>query len=519
MSAVFDDIGTEHSSFIDYDQRHDSQYQEVNVVVSDLHIGAGPSICLEYGGRRGIARAWRATLHHVFHLGEKHETIDNLLEEFRFDGGWGQFLDLISSHYRHCEALRLRLLGDIFDPLVVPWEGRYEDPPYEQTAVIKLRQIISGHPNFFLALAKFMTQSNCWLDIFVGNHDLFMVWSEVQAELRRTIAGDDPEVNNRLRFISHQQDYRLIERGILYEHGHFAEPHNSVEARNTIVTDVLGQRLKQPILNAPYGNYMFVDMVTRLRYSNPLVGRMRSDRRVWNHAFRHRWLWGLKAGVLLVWHFIYSHLFAIADIRRKANLRKILDIVAWTTSNQSVDHYAEKLLERFDGVKVVVLGHSHNWRRQSSERGTYLNIGHWSTSYRLVEPKLEQTWSRFRRLEFVWRVLIHFFRTGEVRLAWKMTKFVGLLALIAAMVAFIGGAFDHGAWTWWPLQPIVAKILVSIALIFLLVAGVFRLFSTEPEIKSDTKLTFGLIKHGHDGSLQADVMEYEPETGRIRECV
>ncbi|MFH1046768.1 MAG: hypothetical protein V1738_00550 [Patescibacteria group bacterium] len=495
------------------------KYEEINIVISDLHLGEGPQTELEYGGRRGFSRAMRVILYRVFGIGSPHEVVNNDLEEFHYDHEFADFLGFTAERYRATDQLRLRLLGDVFDPLTVAWEGRYQDPPYEDVAVAKLVRIIAGHPDFFRALKDFISQSNCRLDIFVGNHDLFLVWPAVQRLLRSTITGDDSELDERLRIIDQRDRYRLKERDVLYEHGNFAEPHNSVKAQDTIVLSILGQNLRRPILNAPYGNYMFVDMVTRIKNSNPLVGRIRSDRRVWNHAFRYRWLWGLKAGLLLVWHFIYSHLFAVADIRRKATLRKILDIVAWTTSNQSVDGYAMRLLERNDDVKVVVLGHSHNWRRMSSDHGTYLNVGNWSCSYRLEEPAFELKWSRLPRVEFAWRALRHFFLTGEVRFAWRMTKFVGALALISAMFAFVFGAFDGGAWTFWPLQPIVTKVLVGLALTFILVAGVFRLFSTEPSIKSDTHFTFGLIGYRHDGKFRADLMEYDAKKRTANECV
>ncbi len=511
---------TGESASDDYPE-HDSgrKYDEVNVIISDLHLSEGPHVSLEYGGRRGLSRIWRSLLHRLFKRGSKHETINNRLEEFHYDSEFADFLQLTATRYRECGCLRLRLLGDIFDPLAVSWGGQYQDPPYEDVAVAKMQRIIEGHLEFFLALSEFVSQPNCRLDIFVGNHDLFICWFKVQKLLRQVIAGNDAELNCRIRFIDYGKSFRVKERGVLYEHGNFAEPHNSVSPEDTIVADVLGAELRHPILNHPYGNYMFVDMVTRLKNSNQLVGRVRSDRRVWNHAFRYRWVWGLRAGLLLVWHFIYSHFFALADIRRKATLRKILDIVAWTTSTQSVDEYAKRLQKRNEDCKVVVLGHSHNWRRSSSDHGTYLNVGNWSCSYRLEENEFELSWDRFPRVEFAWRALQHFFRTGEVPFAWRLTKFVGVLALIAAMIAFVFGAFDGGDWTFWPLPAIVVKVLVGIAIVFVSAAGIFRLFSAEPYILPDTRFTFGLIRHRRDGKMKADLMEFDSESRTVHECV
>jgi UDP-2,3-diacylglucosamine pyrophosphatase LpxH len=493
-------------------------YKHVDVVVSDLHLGCGPEVKLVYGGRRGLPRLAWAALRRCG-IGQREENIDNFLEDFFFDQEFVNFTRLIAENYQCAESVTLRLLGDTFDPLTVPWEGKYQDPPYEDTAVVKMREMIDGHPDFFQALIGLLSRPNCYLDLFVGNHDLLLCWPKVQELLREVLTGGDPEIDQKLRFIDHRDNFQLKERGVLFEHGNKAEPHNSVRPENVIVTEVLGHELDDPILNSPYGSYMFVDMVTRIRRGNPLVGRVRSDRRVWNHAFRYRWLWGLHAGVLLVWHFVYSHFWAVADIRRKATLHNILDIVSWTMSNPSIDDYARQLQERNPDVSVVVLGHSHNRGRSTSRRGTYLNVGNWSLSYRLEEPALEMKWNRLPKVEFAWRAMQHFFVTGEVPFAWQMTKFMAVLAVIASCGAVVCSSLGNGTWLVWPLHPIAVKALASIGLVFTTAASAFKLFMVEPTIEPDQHFSFGLIRHQKDGSLKVDLMEYDPQADSFTECV
>ena len=487
-----------------------SPYSEVSIVVSDTHLGEGRRVRVEYDGRRGIGRAWRALARVVLRQGDKFQEIDNPLDDFQLDSEFADFLDMMGERYAGADSVRLRLLGDIFDPLIVAWQGRYVDPPYESVGAYKMIRIIEGHTPFFDALGRFIRRANCRIDVFTGNHDLFLAWPSVRALLLDRICGGNPELLGKVDFVDHKHGFRTLDKGVLYEHGNNAEAHNRVDPENAVVRDVLGVTLRQPILNAPYGSYMCVDLAIPLKLRNGLVGRLREDRRVWTHAFRHRWLWGAYALVRLIWHFIYAHFFAFWDFRRKANSRKILDIVLATTTKNPVDRYAMQLLRERDDARVVVLGHSHHWRRLSSAHGTYLNTGNWTVAYRMYQREFERTWKSLEWLEPYWRSLRHFFRTGEMRFASRMIRFTGVLAFIAALSTF-------AIFGLWPLDTLQVKALAVILLIFVVVAGVFKMFSVEPKIVDDTRLTFGLIRHRKDGSLQADLMEYLPEEKDFRE--
>ncbi|MEA3249018.1 MAG: hypothetical protein U9Q03_01525 [Patescibacteria group bacterium] len=488
------------------------RYEEVCIVVSDLHLGEGMRVRVEYDGRRGIGRAWRALVRVARRRKDKIEDIENPLEGFLFDSEFSDFLDLMTERYGSTDAIRLKLLGDTFDPLTVTWQGRYEDPPYEHVGLDKMKRIIAGHPVFFGALARFAGRSNHRIDIFVGNHDLFLAWPSVRELLLKHVSGGDSGLLSRIRIIDHSQSFEEVDKQVLYVHGMDAEPHNEIDPKKAVVTDVLGVKLQKPILNAPYGSYMFVDLGIPLKLHNKYLGRLREDRDVWKHAARRQWLWGLYALIRLIWHFIYAHFFSFWDFRRKASTRKILDIVLATMTKHPVDKYALRLLKERECARVVVLGHSHKWKRDSGKDGTYLNTGTWTVSYRMFEREFELSWKRLQRFEPYWRTLQHFFRTGEVRFASRMIRFAASLTAIAILGTFVAGGF-------WPIDSFQLKVMGGIAIVFMGLVMTFRLFSVEPRLVDDTKLTFGLIRHFDDGTLKADLMEYLPDEKDFRECV
>lgn len=498
---------------------HGRRHDEVDVVVSDLHLGEGPRVTVEYGGRCGMSRAWHAILHRAFGRGERLEEVDNPFDDFPFDGEFTDFLTLVRERFGEAGTLHLRLLGDTFDPLAVTWQGRYEEPRYEDAALDKMSRIMRGHAGFFRAVSEFLSAPNCRVDVYIGNHDLFLAWPSVRRLITDELTAGCAEKISRLRFICQEHGFETLERGVLYSHGNRSEAHNYVAPKDVIVDEVFGVKLKRPILNIPYGSYAVVNLVLPLKRRNPLVGRMRHERYIWWHAMRHRWLWGLYAGVMLVWHFLYSSFFAALDIRRKSSLRRVLGTAAATVRSHPVDDDALQLLKERDDVRVIVFSHTHAAIRVSNDYGTYINTGNWSRSFRLEEKEFVLKWGAFRRLEFCWRALAHFFRTGEVRFAWRLIKFAGIAAAIAAISAYVCGAFDGGAWDFWPMGTAEVKTLAAIALAFLLVTSLFRLFAVEPTVVDDTKFTFALIRHGRDASLKADLMEYLPEEKNIRECV
>jgi hypothetical protein len=223
---------------------------------------------------------------------------------------------------------------------------------------------------------------------------------------------------------------------------------------------------------------------------------------------------------VLLWHFIYSQFFAFWDLRRKTTWRKTLAIVMSTTTKNPVDKYAAKLLKEREGVRVVVMGHSHNWRRVSSDDGTYLNTGSWALTYRLEDPKFPRTWGRFPKLETAWRTVQYFFRTGELPFFAQLRKALVFLAAVSAMLAFLVVSIprDPGL-AFWSIHLQDLKLPIGILLAFVLVGGLFRLFAARPRLVDDTKFTFGLVRHFRNGDLKAEIMEYDPRENAVRECV
>jgi UDP-2,3-diacylglucosamine pyrophosphatase LpxH len=495
-----------------------AQVDEVEVVVSDFHISEGAAAA--HGqDNRWHHRAWRAVKRFVFHY-TSHPAVDprNPLEDFPDDSVFVAFLNRITVEYGDAPILRLRLLGDTFDTLAVRMNGEIEVSPYEDDAVTKMLRIISGHRDFFRVLGGFLKRSNARLDIFVGNHDLILAWPKVQETVVAAVCGGDEEAVGRLRFIDQHANFEDFHRGVLYTHGMGAEGQNAIDPKTVIIDHRFGIRLERPLLNIPIGTYVAAKLAYRIKQHNPLICRLSNYRSIVRNAPIHRWGWTIYTVAMFFWTYIHYSLFAIWDIRRKFNWRAYVKSIGQAVTNDTVDRYGRRLLKK-RRVRAVVLGHSHEWRRESGPSGTYINTGTWSLKFSLVDNRFDLKWRRFRWIELIWSTIKLFLTTGEFRFARQFVKLLGWLALALSLFAFLFVSVPKGGWVIWSYHFTDVKVPAAIVLAFIVVSGLLRLCYVKPRVVQSRKLTFALVQHREDESLSADLMEYVPESDSFRECV
>lgn len=461
----------------------DRRCRETWISVSDFHLSEGEIVRVR--PRHPLALRISRFLSGREDSGSEapFHQLRNQLEDFPHDAAWAAFLASMRAAVAESETIVLNMMGDIFDPLVVTWFGRFEDPPYETVGVRKMRRIMAGHRRFFDALAEFLKDPRCRINFFAGNHDQFLVWPRVQREIVRRLAGKDAVLAAKIGFVDHKSGFELCHRGVLYYHGNNAETQNIIRADSAIQTEHFGQNLKRPLLNKPDGSYMVERVVNRIKLRNHLVGRVNRGSDMWMYIFLyHRW-WGIFAGLSVVWDFVWRHI-AFWDVRRKTSLSATWKIVIDTLRDQPVDKMAERMLVERPGIKAVVFGHSHEWRRVSTSHGTYINTGTWSLAYDLFVGGKEVTWSR--------QIL-------------KLTAY-WMLTLAAAVLL----------WRYAPYGTVAAGILLAV---YTAIFTFFPLTTERPRIEPTSRLTFGLVRHYSDDSLTADTMEYLPDRNSIRECV
>lgn len=178
------------------------------VIVSDLHLGPGPSECVE---------------------------------SFYNDNAFASFLD----HMREERRFRLVMLGDFIDFLRAELVTNPDAEPMGETiALATLDRVIEGHPKVFDALARFL-EAGGTLDVVAGNHDAELVRPALQHRLRAALG---PGVT------FHRWIYYVP--GLLYaEHGH---QYDSLNCFSTFLEPFADDDEK--VLERPIGLYLFCEV-------------------------------------------------------------------------------------------------------------------------------------------------------------------------------------------------------------------------------------------------------------------
>src|SRR5690606_19215385 len=162
-------------------------------------------------------------------------------DDFPHSDWLGELLLTYNEPPYHRVAVELVFAGDTFDLLKTPYQGEYPRHVTADVALHKLAAIGAVHQPFFTAVRRFLEhrEAERRVHFIVGNHDLELLFPEVQRELRRLL-GDDPRVN--------MAGFELHVGDVHIEHGQQADAVFRME--EPWFVEYQGQR----ILNLPWGS-------------------------------------------------------------------------------------------------------------------------------------------------------------------------------------------------------------------------------------------------------------------------
>ena len=309
--------------------------RRIKVVVSDFHMGYG-------------------------RIGENGAIND--VEDFVSDQA---FIDLME-YYRTGEyvdaEVELILNGDTFEALI-PIDINESDPDIvtEKKSVERIGAIIDGHKDLFTALATFAAGERRKVTMTVGNHDVDLLWEEVQQLIHDRVSPKIRILNGVYRF-----------DGVHLEHGNQYEIHNRVDPNRIFLT----KGLTEPILKLPWGSDLFVNALLRYKKMRPYCNRIRPLRLaiIWSvmHDFR--------ATLRLAWYALSALVRARFRRQRQRRITLWQTLKVWWGQHPypTLESSAEKIMREDGGVHTVVFGHTHiPLLRQVLPGKVYVNSGSW----------------------------------------------------------------------------------------------------------------------------------------------
>jgi UDP-2,3-diacylglucosamine pyrophosphatase LpxH len=250
--------------------------------------------------------------------------------------------------------------GDIFNFLQTDYKGHYLTVITEAITLDQIVRIVKGHSLFFKALREF-AQKGHEITIIVGNHDQGLLWPAVRNYINQAVGA-----NVRYKNIVYYFD------GVHIEHGNMHEAANRSDPRKFF----LKKDLPEPILNLPFGSFFFVELVLKLKQSNPHVDKVRPFQAMVRWGMIFQTLFTVKSSLRLVFYFIKKVLGK--DQRHSWAFRRLLKIFLESAIFPDLGEAARRILKD-ERVHTVIFGHTHVYQyRQFASGKEYFNTGTWT---------------------------------------------------------------------------------------------------------------------------------------------
>ncbi len=228
-------------------------------------------------------------------------------EDFFYDAAFGRFLDHLTQRASsEGRSWRLVILGDVVDFLQVEYDSSAEpELSAPEVACRKLDVIARGHQGFFEALGRFLDAGHS-LDVVIGNHDIELIWEEVQERFRSLIAQHTSvDTAGRVRF----HPWIFYVPGVVYaEHG---QQYDRINSFTTLLRPFLPEAPDQ--IELPLGSFFVLYLFDYLEDLDPFADNVKPPTRYL--------AWALRTHPFLAVSTLGAHLrFFLRVIRKTSRL-------------------------------------------------------------------------------------------------------------------------------------------------------------------------------------------------------
>lgn len=329
--------------------RQDAEMAKTVLVISDLHLGAGPFV----EGRK------------------------NFLEDFHFDEELIEFLYYYSSGEYAEREVEVVINGDLFDLLAVPFV-RYFDDEYwsEKAALEKLKIVMDAHRTVITAFAKFLSIQNKKIVYIIGNHDAEMLFKGLQKYLLNSLPEYCREhfvirVNNKFA-------YTPVE-GVAIMHGHEYEFANLFDIEESVIEDNQGHEYFVP----PWGSYYVLRVINRFKSERRYVNAVKPVRHFIIHGFIYEPLFTLR---FLFASFFYFFMVRFLHLwRQTKNLKSIWNYLKKELAVfRDYEEITQDYFLEHPNIRALIVGHSHMpCFNEYADGPIFINTGTWTRTHRL----------------------------------------------------------------------------------------------------------------------------------------
>lgn len=308
-------------------------------------------------------------------------------DDFPHSAWLGELLLTYNEPPYHRIPVELVFNGDTFDLLKTSFEGAYPRHVTAAIALHKLARIAAAHRPFFEAVRRFLEHRDAErrVHFVIGNHDLELLFPEVQRELRRLL-GDDPRVS--------LAGMELHVGDVHIEHGQQADP--SFRMEEPWFVDYQGER----ILNLPWASVALLDVAM------PMHPILHHHDRIKPREELFALLPDVREAVVNAYWTYWTRDWARSAWRRDDPVKRVswtvLREVAYRFRTQDGDVRVRREFERRlqgpDAPRVIVVGHEHRPALSTWGDRRFLVTGAFRDEYmleqagRVLRP-IQKTWA------------------------------------------------------------------------------------------------------------------------------
>lgn len=301
-----------------------------------------------------------------FHIGKgsilKDGTV-NILEDFRYDRQFAEFLEYYSQGEFADAEVELIINGDFLNLLQIDYLGIHTYLVSEKMVSHSVRAIIAGHPEVWDALRRFATAPNHEIAYIIGNHDIGLMFDEPRRILRET-------VGPKLRFYDTYYEFDNVR----VEHGHMYEAINATDPQNFLLRD---PDYPEPVLSLPWASLFVTTFLPKIKKERPFVDKVKPFTGYMRWALMHDTFFALRTGIFITFSFI--RMFFLARRHPLLDFKINWARLKGTTIYPSFVKEARKILRANPHLNAVVFGHTHVLRyRQWGGGKEYFNTGTWN---------------------------------------------------------------------------------------------------------------------------------------------
>lgn len=299
---------------------------------------------------------------------------------------------LIAGQAAKSHPLDLVLNGDTFDflkcPVMVDGQTAYPRQITKDVSLAKLKLIYSAHKPVFRALIQFLKKPGHRLYFTFGNHDLDLVFPEVQGAIKKLLGCKD-----RIHF-----EVKYHFDGVYAEHGMQYDFLNKADFKKIFL-----KHKGKELLNISWISFGLISKFMSMKEEHPFMERIMTRKELFGRyptipkriTFRAA-SYFFKSLVYYPWRYLTDPTYTLPRGLFLEFLRRI-KMMHWDV-DQVVDvfkrHHRRKLFKDSQN-KIYVLSHIHDQYLEEKDGRIIVHPGSWRDEYDLASGKLVPRMKRY----------------------------------------------------------------------------------------------------------------------------